>query len=52
MWLNGIYGIIMLFILLWNGILRIFFTSVRLRLKYRILMLLAMWIPAGNLSGL
>lgn len=52
LWLNGIYGIIMLFILLWNGILRIFFTSVRLRLKYRILMLLAMWIPGLNLAVL
>ena len=51
LWINGIYSAIMLFILLWNGILRIFFTSVRLRLKYRILMLLAMWIPGLNLGG-
>ena len=27
LWINGIYSAIMLFILLWNGILRIFFTS-------------------------
>ena len=52
LWINGIYSAIMLFILLWNGILRIFFTSVRLRLKYRILMLLAMWIPGLNLGVL
>ena len=52
LWINGIYSGIMLFILLWNGILRIFFTSVRLRLKYRILMLLAMWIPGLNLGVL
>ena len=52
LWFNGIYSAIMLFILLWNGILRIFFTSVRLRLKYRILMLLAMWIPGLNLGVL
>lgn len=44
-----LYGWAMLFILLWNGILRIFFTSRRLRLKIRILMLLAMWIPLVNL---
>lgn len=52
MWMSGIYGAVMLFILLWNGILRIFFTSLRLRLKYRLLMLLAMWIPAVNLAVL
>lgn len=52
LWFNGIYAAVMLFVLLWNGILRIFFTSVRLRLKYRLLMLLAMWIPGINLAVL
>lgn len=49
LWINGIYAVVMLFILLWNGILRMFLTSKRLRLRTRILMLLAMWIPAVNL---
>lgn len=52
LWFSGIYGAAMLFILLWNGILRIFFTSIRLRLKYRLLMVLAMWIPGVNLMVL
>lgn len=49
LWINGIYAVIMVFLLLWNGILRIFFTSRRLRLRTRVLMVLAMWIPVVNL---
>lgn len=37
------------FLTMWNGILRIFFTAKRLRLRMRLLMLLAMWIPLLNL---
>ncbi len=48
-WGSGIYALVMLFILLWNGILRMFFTSRRLRLSVRLLMLLAMWVPVVNL---
>lgn len=51
-WINGIYALVMLLILLWNGILRIFFTSKRLRLGARLFMFLAMWIPAVNLGVL
>lgn len=46
---NGIFAVIMLFLLLWNGILRMFFTSMRLRVRMRVLMLLAMWVPIVNL---
>ena len=46
---NTVYGLAVCFLLLWNGILRIFFTSARLRLRTRVLMLLAMWIPLVNL---
>lgn len=49
LWGNFIFSLIFALLLLWNGILRIFFTSVRLRLGTRLLMLLAMWIPAVNL---
>lgn len=48
-WISGIYAVIMLFIMLWNGILRMFFTSGRLRLSVRLAMLLAMWVPVVNL---
>lgn len=48
-WAGYLYGWVMMFVLLWNGILRIFFTSRRLRLRTRLLMLLAMWIPLVNL---
>lgn len=51
-WGNLIFSLIFAFLLLWNGILRIFFTSIRLRVGTRILMLLAMWIPAVNLAVL
>lgn len=46
---NGIIAVIMWLLMLWNGILRIFFTSKRLSIKIRLLMLLAMWIPVLNL---
>lgn len=46
---NGVYALLIFFIILWNGILRMFLLSARLRLRTRILMLLAMWIPLLNL---
>ena len=49
LWGNCIYAVILLFLLMWNGILRMFFTSRRLRLGMRALMLLAMWVPGVNL---
>ncbi|MBS6954006.1 MAG: triacylglycerol lipase [Enterocloster asparagiformis] len=49
LWGNCIYALVLLFTLLWNGILRMFFTSKRLRLGTRVLMFCAMWIPAVNL---
>lgn len=49
---NGICAMFLDFFLLWNGILRIFFTSRRLSVKTRLLMFLAMWIPLLNLAVL
>lgn len=49
LWASGIYSAVMLLLLLWNGILRIFLTSGRLRLRTRVIMVLAMWIPVVNL---
>lgn len=49
LWFNAVYAIAIDFILLWNGILRIFFTSRRLSIQTRALMFLAMWIPLVNL---
>lgn len=46
---NAVYAAVMLFIMLWNGILRMFLTSRRLRLRTRLIMILAMWIPLVNL---
>lgn len=44
-----LYASAVLFLLLWNGILRMFFTSKHLRALTRLLMFLAMWIPVVNL---
>lgn len=44
-----LYAFGVLFLLLWNGILRMFFTSKHLRALTRLLMFLAMWIPGVNL---
>ncbi len=44
-----LYALGVLFLLLWNGILRMFFTSKHLRALTRLLMFLAMWIPGVNL---
>ena len=49
---NGIYAAAVSFILLWNGILRMFLLSVRLRLGTRVLMILAMWVPLVNIMVL
>jgi triacylglycerol lipase len=46
---NAVYGILCAFFVLFNGILRIFFTSRRLSVFWRLLMLLAMWVPPVNL---
>lgn len=44
-----LYAFAVLVLLLWNGILRMFFTSKHLRALTRLLMFLAMWIPVVNL---
>lgn len=49
LWINTIIASLVYFFMLWNGILRIFFTSARLRISTRLLMLLYMWIPVVNL---
>lgn len=49
LWVNGAVSLFAYLFLLWNGILRIFFTSTRLRLYLRVLMVLCMWIPVVNL---
>ncbi|MGL5433940.1 MAG: lipase family alpha/beta hydrolase [Lachnospiraceae bacterium] len=46
---SAVYAAAICFLLLWNGILRMFLLSVRLRVRTRVLMLLAMWIPGVNL---
>ena len=46
---NTVFALVSCFLMLWNGILRIFFTSTRLRLRMRVFMILAMWIPLLNL---
>jgi triacylglycerol lipase len=45
---SSIYAVSIVFILLANGVLRIFFTSKRLRLTRRLIMLFTMWIPFVN----
>lgn len=49
---NAICAVVLLFVMLWNGILRMFLTSARLRVRMRVLMLLAMWIPIVNIGVL
>lgn len=49
LWVNSVFSMTAGFLLLWNGILRIFFTSRRLNFSTRVVMLLAMWIPVVNL---
>ena len=49
---NMVFAAAALLILLWNGILRMYLTSARLRVRMRVLMLLAMWIPIVNLAVL
>lgn len=46
---NAVFSLAVILILLWNGILRMYLTSARLRVRMRLLMLLAMWIPVVNL---
>lgn len=48
-WINGVVSLLVHLFVLWNGILRIFFTSTRLRFSLRLLMVLCMWIPVVNL---
>lgn len=52
LWINTIIALVVYFVMMWNGILRIFFTSYRLRLVTRLLMFLFMWIPVVNLFTL
>lgn len=49
---NGIFAYILWFVMLWNGIIRIFFTSKRLSVKVRILLVFVMWVPLVNLFAL
>jgi triacylglycerol lipase len=49
---NLVYGILCTFFILWNGILRIFFTSWRLSIFWRLVMILVMWIPLVNIMVL
>ena len=49
---NTVFAAAALLVLLWNGILRMYLTSARLRVRMRVLMLLAMWIPVVNLAVL
>lgn len=46
---NTGYAVMICFLMLWNGILRMFLLSSRLRVRTRFLMILAMWIPLLNL---
>jgi triacylglycerol lipase len=46
---NAVYGILCTFFLLGNGIARIFFTSRRLSVFWRLVMFLTMWIPFVNI---
>ncbi|MDR2932306.1 MAG: triacylglycerol lipase [Oscillospiraceae bacterium] len=46
---NAVYAAIMLFFLLFNGAARMFFTSRKLSVFYRVVMLLSFWIPFVNL---
>lgn len=45
---SSVYAVIIVFVLLANGVLRIFFTSKRLRISRRLVMLFTMWIPIIN----
>lgn len=49
---NGIVALLGSFFLLASGVLRIFFTSRRLSIARRLVMVLAMWIPLLNLAVL
>jgi len=46
---NAVCGVVLVLLLLANGILRIFFTSRRLSIVLRVVMLLTMWVPVVNL---
>jgi triacylglycerol lipase len=46
---NAVYGILCTIFILWNGILRIFFTSRRLSVFWRLMMVLVTWIPLANI---
>jgi triacylglycerol lipase len=45
---NAVYGMLVVLFILWNGILRIFFTSKRLGIFWRLLIFFTWWIPALN----
>ncbi len=46
---NAIFGAVISFFLIWNGIIRIFFTSRRLSIVRRVIIILTIWIPLVNL---
>ncbi|MDL2234341.1 triacylglycerol lipase [Ruminococcaceae bacterium OttesenSCG-928-L11] len=46
---NGVCGGLFVLLSLWNGIVRLFFTSRRLSILRRVLMVVTMWIPVVNL---
>jgi triacylglycerol lipase len=46
---NAVYGVLIVLFILWNGILRLFFTSKRLGVFWRLLMFFTWWLPPVNL---
>lgn len=47
-WMNALVSILALFLLLMNGLLRIFFSSSQVGILWRILLLLFWWLPGFN----
>ncbi|MDR1801849.1 MAG: triacylglycerol lipase [Lachnospiraceae bacterium] len=47
--INFVFAFVSQFLLLWNGILRVFFTSKYLGISYRVLLILVSWIPIVNI---
>ncbi|MDR0601219.1 MAG: hypothetical protein LBG42_02455 [Treponema sp.] len=46
---NAVCGMLTVFFILWNGLLRIFFTSKRLGVFWRLLLFFTWWLPPVNL---
>jgi triacylglycerol lipase len=49
---NAVYGVLAALFILWNGILRVFFTSRRLSVFWRLAILFTIWVPGLNLAVL